>query len=343
MNKPMCFNTGETKVVVLGANHHNTYGVIRALGIKGIHPYVILVSKDNNSFLLRSKYIYDSNILKSTEEVIKYLLDKSDELKGSVVIACSDALSSAIDCNCKQLSMYYKLPGSSNQGQITSYMDKDIMSILAREVGLCTPKSWLVSSLSDIDQVEYPCITKPIMSKDGSKTDISICSDKKELENVIKKGSCNRYQVQKFIEKDFEYQLIGCSMGGGNVIIIPGFSRCIRPCPRTNTGFLHYESIQSISAPITNCEEFIRKTGYSGLFSIEFLRDKQGQDYFMEINFRNDGNAICVTASGFNLPYLWYLSNTEGAERVANEVCKLSLHPVDVMAEFADFDNVVRS
>lgn len=28
----------------------------------------------------------------------------------------------------------------------------------------------------------------------------------------------------------------------------------------------------------------------------------------MEINFRNDGNAICVTAAGVNLPFIWYLN-----------------------------------
>ena len=36
-----------------------------------------------------------------------------------------------------------------------------------------------------------------------------------------------------------------------------------------------------------------------------------GKDYFMEINFRNDGNAICVTASGMSLPYIWYLDCIE--------------------------------
>lgn len=36
---------------------------------------------------------------------------------------------------------------------------------------------------------------------------------------------------------------------------------------------------------------FIRDLGYSGLFSLEFIRDKSGKDYFMELNMRNDGNA----------------------------------------------------
>ena len=38
----------------------------------------------------------------------------------------------------------------------------------------------------------------------------------------------------------------------------------------------------------------------------------------MEINMRNDGNAYCVTKAGVNLPYIWYVWNTQG--RVENPV-----------------------
>ena len=36
-----------------------------------------------------------------------------------------------------------------------------------------------------------------------------------------------------------------------------------------------------------------------------FVRDNEGNDYFLEINMRNDGNAYCVTSAGVNLPYIW--------------------------------------
>ena len=57
-----------------------------------------------------------------------------------------------------------------------------------------------------------------------------------------------------------------------------------------------------------------------------------GNDYFMEINFRNDGNAICVTAAGVNLPYIWYL-NAIGKD-YNNEINEI--RPVYVMPEFDD-------
>ena len=68
---------------------------------------------------------------------------------------------------------------------------------------------------------------------------------------------------------------------------------------------------------------------------MEFLRGKDGKDYFMEINFRNDGNSICVTASGMNLPYIWYLYNS--GLSYEKELCYETMHGVIVMPEFDDF------
>ena len=324
------------KVIVTGGDHHNTYGVIRALGVKNLSPFLLLVCDKKDSFLLRSKYLDGFEIVNSDSSAIDFLIKNKELFNGAVIIACSDGMSSAIDSKRNLLSDTYKLPGSKIEGAITSIMDKEVMSNIGREIGLNVPKSWIVESVNDICAVEFPCITKPILSKDGLKADIVICKNKQELIDLINTGSCYRYQVQKFIEKKFEYQLIGLSIDGGNEIIIPGISRCIRPCPGTNTGFLHYESLDVFSVPIEESKLFVRRTGYSGLFSIEFLRDKNGVDYFMEMNFRNDGNAICVTASGTNLPFIWYLANTNGD--VVSEISKIKFRPVYVMPEFPDLE-----
>ena len=71
---------------------------------------------------------------------------------------------------------------------------------------------------------------------------------------------------------------------------------------------------------------------------MEFLRGKDGKDYFMEINFRNDGNSICVTASGMNLPYIWYLYNC--GDPYTEELCYDKMKEVLIMPEIDDFHNV---
>lgn len=118
----------------------------------------------------------------------------------------------------------------------------------------------------------------------------------------------NNIVIQEYIEKEIEFQLIGCSLNSGETIIVPGVSIILRQPSNTNTGFLKYVSLKEFQySGIENCKQFIKTIGYSGLFSMEFLRGKDGKDYFMEINMRNDGNAICVTAAGVNLPYMVFI------------------------------------
>lgn len=323
------------EVFVIGGDHHNTLGVIRALGYRDIKSNVILVTSNKYPYVGYSKYIKNKYIVSNDDRAIDLLKKLVTECHHPIVIACSDSSSSAIDQNRDELIQYYSLPGSSIQGRITENMNKERMREIASRVGLLTPLSWVVQKGESLDHILFPCITKPLLSKEGNKTDICICSNRGELENAISRGSCEKYQIQFFIEKEYEYQLIGLSIKEGHDVVIPGLSRCIRPCPGTNTGFLHYESLEGKNIPIQNCKEYIREIGYSGLFSMEFIRGTDGNDYFLEINFRNDGNAICVTKSGINLPYMWCLANEGLNYKEELNICKLK--PTYVMPEFDDF------
>lgn len=60
--------------------------------------------------------------------------------------------------------------------------------------------------------------------------------------------------------------------------------------------------------------------------------------YFLETNFRNDGNAFCVTESGVNLPVVW-------VKACLNEDYRSELHKpkhIVVMPEFQDFKLVLQ-
>ena len=294
-------------VIVIGCDHHNTLGVIRSLGEKGIRPDAVIVSRDGKSFVGKSKYIRKLHIVCQNSEVTPYLLShlKQDGEK-SVVICCHDGASSEIDLHLDELKEFFILPGAEKQGQITKLMSKQVMSDLAHVCGFSLPKTIYPQHLPlAADEVYLPCIVKPLVSKNGTKDDIRICENISEANEAVEKVGIGNVQLQQFIDKDFEYQLIGVSTGKD--VVIPGVSRILRPCKGSNTSFLHYTPLEDDFCDIEKCKEFVRLTGYHGLFSLEFLRDKNGQDYFMEINFRNDGNAICVTAAGMSLPYIWYL------------------------------------
>lgn len=327
----------EIDVFVIGGCHHNTLGVIRSLGEKGILPLVIIESDNKNPYIAYSKYIKKKWIVADEQQVLSVLLTEAQNYKKRpVVIACSDNLSSLLDLHYDELTKYYALPGANIQGRITHLMDKEIMSQLARSVGFIVPQS--VSSetyRNDEISIPLPWIIKPLVSKCGVKTDIERVYTPEDWQDYKSRHHTN-VQVQQLIDKDYEYQLIGLSLAGGAEVIIPGVSRVIRPQNNTNTGFLHYESLDKTYQEVLSlCKSFVMQTGYSGLFSMEFLRGKDGKDYFMEINFRNDGNAICVTEAGLNLPYIWFLYNC--GKDYSSELLDKKIASVYVMPEFDDF------
>ena len=295
------------KVIVIGGDHHNTLGVLRGLGERSIRTELILVTSSKLTFVDYCRYVSNCTKLKEDSRIVETLLSQyKNEQEKPVVICCSDSSAGIIDENRNKLIPYFFLPGAEEQGQVSDLMSKRRMSELAVEVGLNIPGTYyLEDSKEELDKIPLPCIIKPLESRKGSKTEISICRTRDELMAYSAEHDISKDQIQRFIDKDFEYQLIGCSTR--SEIIIPGVSKILRPCKGSNTSYLHYTPLEDGFCDIEKCKEFVKQTGYRGLFSLEFIRDKQGKDYFMEINFRNDGNAICVTAAGISLPYIWYL------------------------------------
>lgn len=295
------------KVIVIGGDHHNTLGVLRGLGERGVNSELILVTSSKMTFVDYSRYVSNSIKIDNDGGIVDVLLSQyKNESEKPVVICCSDSSSGVIDENRNKLTPYFFLPGADEQGQISELMSKKRMAELSIEVGLNIPETYYVENpKEELDKIPLPCIIKPLESRKGSKTEISICKTREELNAYAARHDISKDQIQDFIDKDFEYQLIGCSTR--SEIIIPGVSKILRPCKGSNTSYLYYTPFENSFCDIEKCKEFVRRTGYRGLFSLEFLRDKQGKDYFMEINFRNDGNAICVTAAGISLPYIWYL------------------------------------
>lgn len=325
------------KTIVIGGNHHNTLGVIRSLGYKGLSPHVIVITNHKKPYVCYSKYLHSYKILKSPDEIVDYLLDIKAEHSKPVIISCADFVTAVLDTHHVNLSKYYHLPVGN--GNIERVMDKNLMAKIANECDIYTPRCLSVSEISFDNGQKY--FIKPQKSIEGSKSDIAVIRNKEQLDSFLKSANCNNLQIQSFVEKDCEFQLIGCSLNGGEIVIIPGVSIILRQPENTNTGFLKYVNLSEFHYDnLEACKKFIQTIGYSGLFSMEFLRGKDGKDYFMEINMRNDGNSICVTAAGINLPYIWYCYSS-GLEEWTKEATNIILETI-VMPEFDDFINVIK-
>lgn len=298
-------------VAVIGGAHHNTLGVVRSLGEQGINKeniHVLLIGDQitRKNIISSSKYVIEKNVSYdgSYDNIVGWLLKLAKDGKKRTVVCCSDGASEVVISNEKKLSDYYFLP--SSKMNISELMEKNVQDAIATSCGLHVPQSIVVVQGNDFEWNRFPCITKPLKSVIGAgKCDICIASSHNELESVLGKIEAEEVQIQEFISKKMEFQLIGCSLNGGEIIVIPGYTRILRQPRNTNTGYLEYSPIENLDFDSRAVNEFIKKIGYSGLFSIEFIRDKNNTDYFLEINMRNDGNAYCVKSAGVNLPFIW--------------------------------------
>ena len=304
------------RALVIGGDHHNTLGVVESLGQKGIRPYVILFTPCRKCYVPHSKYVESGWNCSEENELIACITSNfNDRVNKTVIIATNDIVADILDRHFDEIKDISYVPTVKPAGDLNRTISKEHMSHLAKEVGLNVPQTWILEDGKIPPSINYPVITKAISSVQGTKDNIKVCYTVDDLESFIRhQQACSVIQIQKFIEKEFEFQLLGVSLNAGEEVFIPGRTHIDRPKGLDNTFFLWFDKVESSLQPLVEkAIAFVRKTGYSGPFSIEFLRDKTtGTDYFTEMNFRNDGNAYVVTAAGTNIPYIYYLSLTGG-------------------------------
>lgn len=323
----------KNKILIVGGDHHNTLGLIESFAEKHLMVYVIVLTKDSWAYVLKSNNIIKGWVCHNGDDMINIMINQfKDETHKVIVFSTSDETANILDKNTEALSNKFVLPNIINGGNLENVMDKEYMSSLARTKGINVPKTWVIDDGIIPDDIEYPCITKAISSVKGTKSNLRIFREKQELEEFLKTNNrCSIIQIQKYIDKKYEFQFLGCSFDYGKEILIPGRTHIDRPNAIDNTYFLSFDKLEPEYYELKNkIIQFIKEVGYQGLFSVEFLRSKDNIDYFTEMNYRNDGNAYCATSSGINLPYIYYLYNTGGdykKEVEESRVVKVFLMP----------------
>lgn len=300
------------EVIIIGPSHLNALGVIRSLGEEGVKLFFLQVGKNSN-FARYSRYLQNSSVVRNTEEIVPYLLQYFTEgYKKPLLIPTSDSCSASLDKAYEQLSEKFILPHADKPGDIEIMMDKLWQHERAKKCALGTPQTWFVEKNKPINRnIKYPCITKSICSLYGGKKNTYICFNKMELKGVIEKVT-DPILVQEIIDKSNELALLGFVSPNGTLFIKSGFCYLNLKKDSYGTSSLHL-SIEEIEDrfPINreSISEFIKSTGYkNGLFSFEFVIDKQNRAYFTEMNFRNDAYTYGATLAGCNIHFLLYKS-----------------------------------
>ena len=327
--------------ILFGQDHYNPLGVVRSLGEEGISPVVILISESKPHLVNKSKYIGKLHLVKSIEEGYQILLSNygNEELK-PFIYTCSDDTESFIDLHYNELIEHFFFFNAGEQGRITKIMEKEEMIKMAVESGIDIPKTEVVKVGELPKNLRYPILTKAVISTMANwKSNVHICQNEKELLEAYKTIKGDSIILQEYIIKKNELCLDGVSVNGGEEVYLPIQSEYIRFTPSAYGNYIYFQKYKEMEL-LPKIQTIFKKTGFSGVFSMEFLRDKDDNFYFLEINFRNSTWSYAHTHVGVNLPVIWAKSTLSGHLDVSD--VKITKETFTAIQEFSDFNDSVR-
>lgn len=317
-------------VFVVGGDHNNTLAIVRSLGIAGFCPIAVIVSEQRKSFVATSRYVRTFRVIFSEDDLVDCLRELYAELKlfgeRPKVICCSDGAAVIVDAS-SWVREHFSVPGAGAtkpSGALSCLMGKEEMTRLAETSGFLVPKTFLVfkrgdASIPDFPEaLTFPCIIKPEKSFLGSKHDFRVCKNLEEWNSAWDGLPAEmNFLVQPFLKNVRDGQLLGVRLQDGRCFLGGSVEKPIC-CPET-----HNLGMAIIADFLPDAERFVKrstvesfldKTGYVGPFSIEFLISGNSV-YFVEINFRTDGNFYLSLAGGVNLPAIWCDDSVPEASR----------------------------
>ena len=333
-------NIRKHKFIVFCNDHYNPLGIVRSLGEEGIRPIVILESA-HPVMINHSRYVEHLHHVQSIDEGYEVLLlEYGNESLKPFLYTSDDRITSYLDLHYDELIEKFYFFHGSQKGIVTKYMDKEDICNLAVECGAQIAKTEMVTLGTMPKEVRYPLITKAIISTIGGwKGDSFICRNEADLREAYRHIKSERLLLQEYIDKKNELCLDGFCFNNGEEVIIPYYSNYLR---FSNKSYGPYMVLKPfIDEKVMGwIKRMLRKVGFTGIFSVEFLIDKNDNLYFLEVNFRNSTWSYAYTCGGYNMPILWAKATLEGNLDLSG---KKPLEEFTAMVEPDDFvENVIK-
>ena len=328
------------KHIIFAYDHYNTLGVLRSLGEVGIKAIVILHG-DKSYLVKHSSFLNTFQRVKTVEYGYKLMIENygNEKLK-PFVYSCDDFVESYLDMHYEELIDKFFFFDGGQKGIVSKYMDKEEISKLALECGAKVPKTEKLKRGELPSTLRYPVITKSLMSiKGGWKDDVFICQNEEELKMAYTKIKSEDLLVEEFIDKKNELCLDGFCVNHGKDVCIPYQSTYIRVAPGKYGNYMTLEPFKNETV-LRQVEAILEKSGFNGIFSVEYLIDKNDDLWFLEVNYRNSTWSYAFTVGGVNMPLQW------AKGMLMSEIDRKSFEarkkPFTAMVEPIDFGFVVK-
>ena len=307
------------KVVIIGHSYSSRLGLIRSSAEAGCEVTVVVMVGDGKRRHCRpidchSKFVKHSFFCrrKRDDELIQLLLGKCrDNGQKVILIPDSDETAATIDFNREVLKEYFVFPHIvDGKGTVLDWMDKSYQKQLAQDVGLNVASASIVEikegEYAVPTDISYPCFIKPLMTLNGGKGGMRKCENENDLKQALSFIATYRARNEKVLVEDFlnvdkEYALVGFS--DGHDVVIPGLFQLL-VISKNSPGIAIQGKVFSSNGfedLLSLFKEFVRRTGFVGLFDIDFFLC-QGKYYFGEMNLRFGGSGYAMTKMGVNVP-----------------------------------------
>lgn len=309
------------KAIVIGHDAVNALGLVQSLGREGINVTAILECK-KSGLIRHSNYAKEVITVSDFEEAVDILLTRFVGEEKVPVFPAGDGVALTLANNYERLKEYFLMEHLKGAYTMEQLMCKDLQIELAKKHNFNVPYSMHVSKPFFVPKdMEYPCIVKPLVSCMGDKRDIFIAQNPDELKDILENriSFSESVIIQQFIDKDYEYDMMGCAYKDGEVYI-PLSDRMIKfnHLLQDTSTVSYIEPLDTeIAVEVEKIKTLLNEIGYVGLFSVEFMHNKKdGLIYFTEVNFRNDGENAFIVHEGVNLPFLHFQDLIEQPKKI---------------------------
>jgi len=308
--------TGAPGAVVIGGDYQGL-GIVRSLGRRGVD---VLVVDDERSIARHSRFTTAAvrvGELRDEQETVRTLLELGERhgLDGWVVFPTREETVAALSRYRDRLTPRFRIPTPA-WDVVQWAWDKRKTYEIAAELGIATPRTWLVGSAEQLDAVdgEPPFAVKPAIKErfiyaTGDKA--WRADTRAELEQRFREAAqvvgAGEVIVQELIPGGGETQLAYCAFfrdGRAAASMVVNRLRQHPPLFGRASTF-----VQTIERPELEevSERLLRRIGYYGLVELEYKHDvRDGQTKLLDINARTWGYHSLGQRAGVDFPYLLY-------------------------------------
>ena len=169
---------------------------------------------------------------------------------------------------------------------------------------------------------------------------VFICHSDDELKNAYNKMTSKEILLQRYIEKIDEVSFDGFSIDKGRqcIILTEVYQEyCI---PDKYSPYWRVKNNTDLDTT-DKIKKIIKEIGLEGIFEFEFMVDKYGKLWFLEINFRNTALGYSTTVAGMPQVTLWCNCMKDGT--IPEDIIKKIPDGFMAMAECFDYDARVKT